>query len=365
MSKEKIVLSVGDPDVEAPSYVFDAAIEKMKEGGEWTHYGFQTDKPKVFRDAVVKYYKRFGGVTYPDSAVIPCAGSSAALYVALRTILDPGDEILMFEPTYRGHFSILNGLGVKQNLVQLEKENKYHPDLDEIAEAITPKTKAVLVCNPNNPTGTVFTEKELRAIGDLAVDHDMGIYSDEIYLHFVYDANKFVSTASLSEEYAKRTINIMSFSKTFSMTGWRLGYIIVPEMYAAKAKGIAGMAAPRPPTFLYAAGAAALNGDFKYVDERVKAYDERRKYFCPAVDAIEGLTCDLFEGSFYAWFDAKSTGMGSQEFCDKLAKEENVLFSPGHTFGPGQDGMVRVPLCQPMPVLKEGVKRLERFMKNL
>ena len=138
MSKEKIVLSVGDPDVEAPSYVFDAAIEKMKEGGEWTHYGFQTDKPKVFRDAVVDYYKRFGGVTYPDSAVIPCAGSSAALYVALCTILDAGDEILMFEPTYRGHFNILNGLGVKQNLVQLERENKYHPDVDDIAEAITP-----------------------------------------------------------------------------------------------------------------------------------------------------------------------------------------------------------------------------------
>ena len=127
----------------------------------------------------------------------------------------------------------------------------------------------------------------------------------------------------------------MSFSKTFSMTGWRLGYIIVPEMYEAKCKQIAGMAAPRPPTFLYAAGEAALNGDFKYVDERVAAYDERRKYFCPAVNAIEGLTCDIFEGSFYAWFDAKSTGMGSQEFCDKLAKAENLYFSPGHTFGPG------------------------------
>ena len=365
MSQEKIVLSVGDPDVEAPDYVFQAAYDKMKEGGDWTHYGRITDKPAGFRQAVVDYYKKFGGVDYSPSTVIPCAGSSAALYIALRTILKEGDEILMFEPTYRGHFAILNGLGVKQNLVPLKRENAYHPDIDAIAEAVTPKTKAVLVCNPNNPTGTVFTQKELSAVGDLAVDHDMGIYSDEIYLHYVYDDNKFTSTASLSDAYKERTINIMSFSKTFSMTGWRLGYIMVPEMYDAKAKGIYGMAAPRPPTFLYAAGEAALRGDFKYVDERVAAYDERRMYFCDAVDAINGLTCDIFEGAFYAWFDAKSTGMGSEQFTDKLAEKEGVYFSPGHTFGPAQDGMVRVPLCQPIPVLKEGVARLEKFMTTL
>ena len=365
VDKEKILLSFGDPDVEAPDYVFKAAFEKMKEGGEWTHYGFFTNKPAGFKQAVVDYYKKFGGVDYEPSTVIPCAGSSAALYIALRTILKEGDEILMFEPTYLGHFSILNGLGVKQNLVQLEPEKGYHPDIDAIAEAITTKTKAVLVCTPNNPTGTVFTPEELKVIGDLAVDHDLGIYSDEIYLHFVYDDHKFTSIAGLSDAYKERTINIMSFSKTFSMTGWRLGYIMVPEMYNDKAKQIAGMVAPRPPTFLYSAGEAALRGDFKYVEERQAAYDNRRKYFCSAVDAIEGLECNLFEGAFYAWFDARSTGMGSQEFCDKFAEAENVSFSPGHTFGPRQDGMIRVPLCQPIPVLKDSVARLERFMASV
>ncbi|MBT5643254.1 pyridoxal phosphate-dependent aminotransferase, partial [Candidatus Bathyarchaeota archaeon] len=162
MSKEKIILSIGDPDVEAPDYVFEAAYAKMKEGGDWTHYGYMTDKPAGFRQAVVDYYKKESGVEYDPSAVIPCAGSSAALYIALKTLLDEGDEILMFEPTYRGHFAILNGLGVKQNLIQLEKENAYHPNIDSISEAITPKTKAVLVCNPNNPTGTVFTPTELK-----------------------------------------------------------------------------------------------------------------------------------------------------------------------------------------------------------
>ena len=365
MSKEKILLSIGDPDVEAPDYVFEAAYEKMKEGGAWTHYGSQTDIPAGFRNAVVDYYKKFTGVEYDQSSVIPCAGSTAALNIAFRTILNEGDEILMFEPTWSGHFSLLNGLGVKQNLVPLEKENAYHLDIEALAEAVTPKTKAVLVCNPNNPTGTVFTPEELRAIGDLAVDNDMGIYSDEVYLHFVYDDNKFTSMASISEEIKDRTINIMSFSKTFSMTGWRLGYIIVPEMYDAKAKKIAGMAAPRPPTFIYAAGEAALKGDFKYVDKIHASYDERRKYFCKAADAIEGLECDLFEGAFYAWIDARSTGLGSQEFVDKFAKAENVYFSPGRSFGPKQDNMLRVPLCQKMPVLEESIARLERFMASL
>ncbi len=365
MSKEKIILSIGDPDVEAPDYVFEAAYAKMKEGGDWTHYGYMTDKPAGFRQAVVDYYKKESGVEYDQSAVIPCAGSSAALYIALSTILSEGDEILMFEPTYRGHFAILDGMGVKQNLVQMEKENAYHPEIDAIAEAITPKTKAVLVCNPNNPTGTVFTQQELSAIGDLAVDHDLGIFSDEIYLHFVYDDNKFVSTASLSEAYKERTINIMSFSKTFSMTGWRLGYDIVPEMYLKRAKLIAGMAAPRPPTFLYAAGEAALRGDFKYVEERRVAYDERRKYFCNAVNDIKGLECKPFEGAFYAWVDATSTGLSSKEFADRLAEAENVYVSPGDAFGPSQDGMLRMPLCSKMPVLEEGVARLERFMASL
>ena len=157
----------------------------------------------------------------------------------------------------------------------------------------------------------MFTPKELKATGDLSVDHDLGIYSDEIYLHFTYDDNKFTSTASLNDAHKERTINIMSFSKTFSMTGWRLGYDIVPNKYFEKAKLIAGLTAPMPATFVFKAGISCLRGDFKYVDERRAAYDERRKYFCKAADAIDGLECDLFDGAFYAWIDATSTGLGS------------------------------------------------------
>jgi aminotransferase len=252
-------------------------------------------------------------------------------------------------------------MGVKPNMVPLKKELGYHPDPEDIKAAVTPKTKAILVCNPANPTGTVFSEAECKAIGDAAVDNDLGIFADEIYLHFVYD-KKFVSIASLNDAFKERTINIMSFSKTFSMTGWRLGYDIVPEKYLEKAKLIAGLTAPRPATFVFKAGISCLRGDFKYVDERRAEYKARRDYFCNAVDDL-GWPCHPFEGAFYAWFDVTSTGLGSQEFLKKLKEEQNVALSPGDRFG--ADGFIRVPLVRPVPVLKTVVGRLNEFKAGL
>jgi aminotransferase len=248
------------------------------------------------------------------------------------------------------------------NLVPLEKETNYHPDVDKIAEAVTPKTKAALVCNPSNPTGTVFNEDELKTVGDLAVDKDFAIFADEIYLHFIYDDNKFVSIASLSDEIKERTLCIMSFSKTFSMTGWRLGYDIIPDSYLERANLFRGMAAPRPATFVYRAGIACLRGDFKYVEERKMEYEKRRNYFTKAVDDL-GWPCHKFEGAFYAWFNITSTGMGSREFLDKLEKTQKVRLSPGDRFG--ADGFIRVPLVQPVPVLEDVVERLKSFRDSL
>ncbi len=362
MSKPLIKLNAGDPDVEAPQWAIDAAVEKIREGGDWTHYG-RGPIPLAFREAVVDYYKTVGP-EYKESNVIPTAGSSAALYIALATILEKGDEILMWEPSYVGHYRLLGEMGVKMNIADLKREDRYHPDIGSLGEHITPKTKAVLICNPNNPTGTVFTRDELKGIGDLSEDHDLTIFSDEIYLHFVYDDNVFTSTASLGN-LMERTINIMSFSKTFSMTGWRLGYIIVPDAYLDKATKVAQLTAPRPATFIYAAGEACLRGDFSYVEERKKAYDERRRYFCKAIDSIDGLSCHLFEGSFYAWIDAKSYGLNSDEFVERLQKEENVILSAGSRFGTKQEGFIRVPLVQSVPVLKDVVGRVERFLGNL
>ena len=362
LPKKFIKISGGDPEVEAPQYAINEALLGIIKGGENTHYPHYSGYPDVFKEAVVDYYKQFTGVEYSPKNVIPAAGSSAALYIALSSCVEKGDEVLMFTPYYRGHRTIFNGMGVKMNLVPLYRETNYHPNVDEIAEYVTPKTKAALICNPSNPSGTVFTKTELKTLGDLAVDNDFTLLADEIYLHFTYDGHKFTSIAGISEEYKNRTISIMSFSKTFSMTGWRLGYNIVPEKYLKKAELIRSMSAPRPATFVYRAGIACLKGDFKYVEERRIEYEKRRNYFCNAVNDL-GWPCHIFEGAFYGWFDATSTGMGSQDFNKKLKLTQNMELSPGDMFG--VDGFIRVPLVRPIPVLKDVVQRLTEFKSNL
>ena len=363
ISQDHIKLTGGDPDVEAPSWVIDAAINAINEGGKWTHYAIRGEIPEQFKQAVVDYYTGFGSVYEPRN-VIPTAGSSAALYIALASVLEEGDEVLMWSPSDTGHYRVLDEMGVKASVAPLRRATGYHPDLDTLEDYISPDTKAVLICNPNNPTGTVFKRKELEAIGEIAIDYNLAVFSDEIYLHFVYDDNEFVATSTL-EGLKERTINIMSFSKTFSMTGWRLGYVIVPERYLAKANKINDLVAPRPASFVYAAGTAALRGSMSYVEERRQAYDERRRYFCRAVDDLDGLSCHLFEGAFYAWFDARRYGLGSEEFVKRFEEAENVGLSPGNMFGVNTDGFVRVPLVQSVPVLEDVVARLERFLGTL
>ena len=362
LSKPMINLNSGDPDAEAPTHVREAVIQSVSDGGKWTHY-WPSEVTSEFCQAVVNYYRNIGP-EYKPKNVIPTAGSSPALYVALKTILDKGDEILMWQPSYSGHYTMLKTMGVKMNVAPLLEETAFHPDIDTLSKYITPKTKAVLICSPNNPTGTVFTRKELKAIGEHAIDNDLAVFSDEIYLHFVYGNSKFTSTASI-DNLKERTINIMSFSKTFSMTGYRLGYTIVPERYLSKANAIARMVAARPTTFVYAGGLAALNGDMSYVEERRLEYETRKNYFCNALDNINGIYCQSSEGAFYAWFNIKELGLNSDEFCKRLMDEQQVNVRPGNRFGLNVEGYVRAALVQPIPVLKEAIRGISYFADTL
>jgi aminotransferase len=361
-SKPYVKLNAGDPDVEAPKDALDAVLEAIKKGGDWTHYG-GVEIPKQFRLAVVDYYKKWIGPEYKESQVIPVAGSSAALYIAMASVLKEGDEIILWEPSYSNHYVMLRDMGIKMRIPELPRENKYHMDLGKLPSYVTKKTKAILVCNPNNPTGTVYKKKEIEAVGDLAEDNDLAIFSDEIYLHYVYDDNKFVAPSTIGN-LRERTINIMSFSKTFSMTGWRLGYVIVPDKYLVKAQTVSRVTAPRPATFIYPAGVACLRSDFKYVDERRKEYSARRDYFTKAIDDM-GMPCHKFEGAFYAWFDARKYGLKSDDFIARLEKEQNVTLSSGAGFGTKQEGFIRVPMTAPIPVLKDVVERVRSFTGKL
>jgi aspartate/methionine/tyrosine aminotransferase len=276
--KEQINLGSGDPDSEAPRKVVDAAVECLMEGGRWTHYSHIRRNPTQdnFLEAVVDYYKGLGP-TYELEQVIPTAGSGAALSVAMATLLEKGDEVLMFEPAFMGYFRTLNALGAKSVLVPLNEARGFHPDMETFREYVTPKTKAILLCSPNNPTGTVLTPEETQGIADIAIEHDLGVIADEIYLHYIFDDNVFTSISGL-EGMKERTINVMSFSKTFSMTGWRLGYALVPDSLLVKAKEKAGLNSSIPATFVHAAGAVALReGGIPETEELLLRRGERNR----------------------------------------------------------------------------------------
>ena len=349
----------GDPDFEAPPHVLEAALKGIQEGGRWTHYSF--GGVPEFKEAVVNYYTKYG-VRYDSSQVYPTAGSSPALTVAMAALLEPGDECIVFDPTFVPHFRNPPYFGAKVVYMPLN-EGIFHMDPDELGKSVTDRSKMIILCNPNNPAGTVHTKEELTAIAEVAIENDIIVLADEIYNEFIYDGRKHIAIASL-DGMRERTIVVMSFSKTFAMTGWRLGYYIAPEELAEKMSRVPFRAGPS--TFVQKAGAAALTGSFDPVRKMCEEYDRRRKFFVKRLNEIDGITCHMFEGAFYAYPDIRALGTPSARFIEEFAKEEKVLLSDGSRFGPEvAKGHLRIPLVKPVDVLESVASKMERFVKTL
>lgn len=354
--------SSGDPDFEAPPHVKEAAIKAIQEGGKWTHYA-SAESQQEFREAVVKYYSKYG-VRYDPEQVNPTAGSGTALNVVMAGFLKPGDECLAFDPTFGTHFRTPPQFGAKVVFVPLDK-GSFHMDTDpdELRKKVTDKTRMLVLCNPNNPAGTVYTKEELSAIAEVAKEKDFIILADEIYNEFIYDGHRHFAISSL-DGMKERTVVVMSFSKTFAMTGWRLGYYILPEELTNKM--VRAPVGAAPATFNLKAGAAALTGSFEPVKRMCEEYDRRRRFFVKRMNEIRGFSCHMFEGAFYAYPDIKALGVSSAQFVDELTKREKVQISDGSNFGAEvAKGHLRIPLVKPMEVLEEIASRMEHLAKTI
>ena len=357
--KELIRMPGGDPDFEAPPHVKEAAIRGIKEGGRYTHYAF-SGIPE-FKEAVVDYYSKYG-VKYDPSDVYPTAGSSIALNVVIANLLGPGDECIVFDPTFGSHHRTPPRFGADVVFVPLD-HGDFHLDPDELRKRVTDKAKLLILCNPNNPAGTVHTREELEVIAEVAKENDIVVLADEIYNEFVYDGREHIALSSLPG-MRERTIIVMSFSKTFAMTGWRLGYYIAPDELKEKLSAMPFNAAPT--SFVQLAGAAALSGPFDAVREMCAEYDKRRRFIVKRLNEIEGVSCHMFEGAFYAYPDISELGVTSATFVKEFMEKENVLISDGSRFGPVvAQGHLRIPLVKPVEVLEEMVQRMERYVKDL
>jgi aminotransferase len=332
-------LAGGDPDFDTPPHIIDTMVEAIKKGQ--THYPPPHGLPAL-KQAIAKYHGKHG-VDWGPSDVIVTAGSGVSLFLSTAGTLNINDEVILLEPYFMAYSNLVEYTGAKEIGVPLNEENSYRLNVEALKEKITSKTKMIVLCNPNNPSGTVFTKDELKGISDLAIENDLLVLSDEVYCEFVWDNNKHVSIASLPE-MKERTIITSSFSKTFAMTGWRLGYILAEENMIKQLQKIP--VGQRTNTFVQLAGIAALEGPWTYVENMATEYDKRRLFMASRLDEINGINCHIPEGAFYLFPNIKDLNIGSERFCESLLKEKKILARPGTAFGKTGEFHIRIPLIK-------------------
>ena len=356
-----INLGAGDPDFNQPEFINKAVYEAMKAGH--THYAFGGDPE--FKAAIAEYYQKYGVTVDPSSQILIESGGSQAIFRAFGAILDPGDEIVLQDPAYQGYNrpAAYFGASIKTANMTKDENGTFRPDMDNIRAAITDKTKALLICNPDNPCGAVYTQKELEEIAEIAVEKDIIVIADEIYTEYVWGGKKHRPIINLPG-MLERTMVLMSFSKTFAWTGCRAGYIIAgPELMRVingVPIGICSMPVP-----FQKAGTLALKEGWDFVEEMRAEFKKRVDYFVPRINEIEGISAPMPEGAFYVFADISELNVPSRDFAREFFHHEQVRCAPGVQYGPNSEGHVRFALVKPMEDLEEVAVRLERFSKDL
>jgi aminotransferase len=356
-----INLGAGDPDFNQPEFINKAVYEAMKAGE--THYSF-TGEPD-FKEAIAKYYKKYGVDIDPKTQVLITSGGSQAIFQAFAAILNPGEELLVLDPAYTGYNTPIAYFGAKMTRAKQTKDKNgiFRPDFANIEAAITPKTKAILFCTPDNPTGTVWTKQELKKLAEICVKHDILAISDEIYTEFIWGGKKHETIIDLPGMW-ERTIVLMSFSKTFAWTGCRAGYIISgPELMKALAAVPVGICSVPVP--FQKAAVQALEEGWDFVKSMRTEYEKRINYMTDRLNKIPGIKCAKPEGAFYLFPDISSYGIPSMKFAMEFFQKEKVRCAPGSGYGPSGEGHIRFALVKPMSDLEEVCDRLERYVKNL
>ena len=354
-----ISLGVGEPDFVTPWNVVEAGIYSLEKGH--THYSSNAGFIELRRE-ISNYMNRRYNLSYrPEDEILVTVGGSEGIDLALRALVGPGDEVIIPEPSFVAYKGCTAFTGATAKIINLKAENDFKLMPDMLREAITPKTKVVILPFPNNPTGAIMTREELEKIVDVLKDKDIVILSDEIYSELSYD-KKHVSIASFPEVKDK-TLVINGFSKAYAMTGWRLGYACGNKVLIDAMKKIHQYAIMcSPTTAQYAAIEALKNGDDS-VRDMAKEYNRRIRVL---VDGFRKMGIECFEplGALYVFPCIKSTGMTSDEFCEKLLMEEKVLTVPGNAFGECGEGFIRACYAASMDDLIEAIKRINRFIEN-
>lgn len=358
---EAISLGVGEPDFDTPWKVRDEAIYSLERGR--TFYTSNAGL-KELRQEIASYIDRHYGLKYdPVNEMIMTVGGSEAIDIALRAMLDPGDEVLIPQPSYVSYEPCTILAGGKPVIINLKEENEFRLKADELEAAITDKTKILIMPFPNNPTGAIMEKEDLEPIVDLVIKHDLFVLTDEIYSELNYNGQPHVSIAAFPG-MKERTVYINGFSKSHAMTGWRLGYACAPEIIIKQMLKIHQFAIMCAPTASQYAALTAIRDCDEDVANMREEYNDRRRYL---LNRFKSMNIKCFEpfGAFYIFPSIAEFGMTSEEFCTRLLKEKEVAVVPGTAFGDSGEGNVRISYAYSLENLKRAMDRIEEFIVEL
>ena len=350
----------GEPDFDTPEHIKAAAIEALNAG--FTKYTPSSGMPEL-RAAISEKFKRDNGLDYKPSEIIVSNGAKQSCFNAIMAVCGEGDEVIIPAPYWLSYPDMVRLAGAEPIIVQTTQENDWKMTPQQFEEAMSPRTKMVIINSPGNPTGSVYTKEELRALVEVAADEEITILSDEIYESLTYDGAEHVSVASITPEAKDLTITINGFSKAYAMTGWRLGYLGAPEKIAKAIDSMQSHSTSGPCSFAQKGGLAALTGSQQCVADMREEFNIRREYMFERLSAIHNVTAVKPKGAFYMLANVSKLGMTSTNFADRLLSKANVAVVPGIAFG--DDRVVRLSYATGLDVIKPGLDRFEEFCKTL
>ncbi len=356
-----ISLGVGEPDFKTPWHIRDKAIEYLEQGK--TRYTANAGLIQL-RDAISEFYNRKYKVTYdPNSEILVTVGGSEGIDMAIRSLISPGDDVLIVEPSFVCYRPIVETCGGNVITVTTKEEDNFKLTPEALSSAITPNTKLLVFPYPNNPTGAIMRREDIEKITDIIIKNNILVLSDEIYSELTYGDKKHYTIAA-ADGMKKRTIVINGFSKTYSMTGWRLGYALAPAPIIKQMTKLHQFAIMSAPTNSQYAAIDALEKGDTDIQKMRDDYDMRRRFTVKAFNDI-GLKCFEPEGAFYVFPCIKSTGLSSEEFCEKLIMSKRVAVVPGNAFGECGEGYIRVSYCYSIDNIRKAIEKIKEFIDEI
>jgi aspartate aminotransferase len=358
--QDVVGFGAGEPDFDTPQHIKDAAIKALSDG--FTKYTPASGIPEL-RQAIADKFKRENGLDYKASQVIVSCGGKHSCFNVILATCEEGDEVLIPAPYWLSYPEMVKLAGATPVILQTTDKTEFKVTPAQLRAAITPRTRLFILNSPSNPTGSVYSPDEIKALGDICVEKHVLIMSDEIYEHLLYDGAKHQSVAGFSQAHYDHTIVVHGFAKAWSMTGWRLGFLAAPEPIAKAIDAIQSHSTSNPTSFAQKGAVAALTGPQDHLQGWLAEFNRRRTFAWQKLNSIPGISCVNAKGAFYLFPNIAKTGLSSSAFCARLLETEKVAAVPGIAFG--ADDCIRLSYATSMPNIEKGLDRIDRFCRSL